>query len=52
MLFNNWTLQVNEKLLPEDAWVFGANVDQKHLVGDRIWSLVFDAFTPGLPTRW
>ena len=44
MLFNNWTLQVNEKLLPEDAWVFGANVTKSILVGDRIWSLVFDAF--------
>lgn len=44
MLFNNWTLQVNEKLLPEDAWVFGGNLTKSILVGSRIWSLVFDAF--------
>ncbi|MCF8236943.1 MAG: TonB-dependent receptor [Saprospiraceae bacterium] len=44
MLFNNWTLQVNEKLLPEDAWVFGTNLTKSILVGSRIWSLVFDAF--------
>ncbi|HRW76283.1 MAG TPA: TonB-dependent receptor, partial [Saprospiraceae bacterium] len=44
MLFNNWKLQVSERLLPEDAWVFGANLTKSFLMGTRIWSVVLDAF--------
>ncbi len=44
MLFNNWKLQINEQLRPEDAWVVGANLTKSIVVGTRVWSLVLDAF--------
>ena len=44
MLFNNRNLVVEEKLRPEDAWVYGINLTRNTRIGERPLSMVADLF--------